>query len=318
MHACMSENTPSPPCKMTHSLPSPAYLYASLSCSQEFETPPAHSPVYDALFRDWLDTDTIVNVSDLPSHMYHHQCSTNTASHQSIVDLSPITTLSDLADVIPEEDENHPMPHSLRRVLTPPRESSESSARPRSILFEQAVPHTLQSTSAPSSPYSKPRWSPASDHSHHGGVLHARHSTTSIGSCSTVQTKIALPVKSILTRHDSGISMAATSKPTHRKKKRSPPSVKFVDAPTIYYDHGVYLSMPSPHSSPPPASDRQKIKPSRWFTRWWKRPSPSSRPVISGPYSLSSTASLVDVYSSRSPKPGKLKLLWMRVASVIR
>jgi hypothetical protein len=213
-----------------------------------------------------------------------------------------------------------PMSHRSSCPFTqiPPREGSESSTRPRSILFEPAVPHTLQSTSVPSSPYSKPRWSPASDYSHNGGVLHARHSTTSIGSCSTVQTKTTLPVKSILTRHDSGISMATTSKPTRRKKKRSPPSVKFVDAPTVYYDHGVYVSIPSPRSPSSPTPDRQKIKPIRWFTKWWKRPTPSPRPVISGPYNLSYTASLVDVYGSRSPKPGRLKQLWIRVASAIR
>ncbi|KAF9229690.1 hypothetical protein BS17DRAFT_771795 [Gyrodon lividus] len=223
-------------------------------------------------------------------------------------------------DVIPEEDDYRAMPHSLRRVFTPSRECSESSTRPRSILFEPAVSQTLQTASVPSSPYSKPRWSPVSDHFPNGGVFRARQSVSSIGSYSTVQTRSAVPVKSILTRHDSGISMATTNKPT-RRKKRSPPSVKFVDAPTVYYDHGVYPDVPPPRSPSSPTSVRRKMKPSRWFTRWWKRsPSPPPRPVISGPYHLSYTTSLADVYGSRSPKSGsgRLTQLWIRVTSVVR
>lgn len=191
---------------------------------------------------------------------------------------------------------------------TPP--IPDPSARPRSILLEPALSHI------PSSPYSKPRWSPSSDSST-GGVFRARQSVSSIGSYSTLQTRSAAPIKSILTRHDSGISMATTSKSTRRKKKRSPSSVKFVDAPTVHYDDAVYYNAPPPRSPPSPAQPR---KPTRWFTKWWKRSSiPPQRPPISGPYHLSYTASLADVYTSRSPmpKPGRLRQLWHRLTSVI-
>ncbi|KIJ68775.1 hypothetical protein HYDPIDRAFT_107020 [Hydnomerulius pinastri MD-312] len=218
------------------------------------------------------------------------------------------------------------MPRSLRRVLTPPQEYAESPSRPRSVLFESALPQSPTSVSAPSSPYSKPRYSPSSDHSPTGGVPRARQSVSSIGSCSTIQTR-TVPVKSILTRHDSGISMATTTnaKTTSRggrKKKRSPPSVKFVEAPTVHYDHGVYINTPpcSPPATLGVSGRRKRVKPSRWFTRWWKRsPSPPPRPVISGPYHLSYTASLVDVYASRSEKAGggRLKRLWVRITSAI-
>ncbi|KAH0838621.1 hypothetical protein J3R83DRAFT_6944 [Lanmaoa asiatica] len=246
-------------------------------------------------FRDSLDTDSIVNARSF--------------SNTSVSEPSPVTTLSDLPDVIPEHDEYHAMPHSLRHVLTPP--TPDPFARPRSILLEPALSQTPQ---IPPSPYSRPRWSPSSD-SPNGGVFRARQSVSSIGSCSTVQTRSAAPIKSILTRHDSGISMATTTKSTRRKKKRSPPSVKFIDAPTVHYDDAVY------HNTPPPRSPSSRgRKPTRWFTKWWKKPSsPPSRPPISGPYHLSYTASLVDVYTSRppKPKPGRLKQLWQRLTSVI-
>lgn len=145
----------------------------------------------------------------------------------------------------------------------------------------------------------------------------ARQSVSSIASCSTVYTKSApAPVKSILTRHDSGISLATT----FRKKKRSSPSVRFVEAPTGHFHHSPILPTLR-HSLPSTPSGRRKIKPCRWFTRWWKNtPGTPPRPTISGPYSLGCTVSLVDVYSSRS-KPtecGRLKRFWMRVTSVVR
>jgi len=193
------------------------------------------------------------------------------------------------------------MPHSLRHVLTPP---TPEPGRPRSILLEPA---------SPSSPYSRPRWSPSLE----GGVSRARQSVSSIGSYSTIHTRSAPPIKSILTRHDSGISMATTTMSTRRKKRRSPSSVKFVDAPTVHCDNAVYHNTP-PHS--PPFSPSERQKPTRWFTKWWKRPStPKPRPPISGPYHLSYTASLVDVHASRAPtpKPGRLKQLWQRLTSMI-
>ncbi|KAG8220125.1 hypothetical protein J3R82DRAFT_1146 [Butyriboletus roseoflavus] len=241
---------------------------------------------YEQVFKDWLETVSIVN---------------------SVSELSPVTTLTDLPDVIPEHDEYRAMPHSLRHVLTPP--TPNASARPRSILLEPVL------SQIPSSPYSRPRWPPSSDSSS-GGVSRARQSVSSIGSCSTIQTGSAAPMKSILTRHDSGISMATSTKCIRRKKKRSPPSVKFVDAPTVHYDDAVYYNAP-PRSSSSPSQAR---KPTRWFTKWWKRSSsPPPRPPISGPYHLSHTASLVDVYTSRSPmpKPGRLKELWHRLTSMI-
>ena len=194
---------------------------------------------------------------------------------------------------------------SVTFVQTPP--TPDPSARPRSILLEPTLPST------PSSPYSRPRWSPSSDGP---SLSRSRQSVSSIGSCSTVHTRSAPPIKSILTRHDSGISMATTTKSTRRKKKRSPPSVKFVDAPTVYYDNAVYHNTP-PRSPPYPPSERQK--PTRWFTRWWKKPAPPPRPPISGPYHLSHTASLVDVHASRAPKPkpGRLKQLWNRLTRMI-
>lgn len=213
------------------------------------------------------------------------------------------------------------MPHSLRHVLVslpPPSPMSPHSSFP----FSQTPPTSdhlgrsrtilLDPTLYPSSPYSRSRSSPSSD-SHNGGVFRARQSVSSIGSCSTVQTRSAPPIKSILTRHDSGISMATTTKSARRKKKRSPPSVKFVDAPTVHCDNA-----PPPRSPPSPSEPRN---PTRWFTQWWKKSStPPPRPLISGPYHLSYTASLVDVYNSRTPKPkpGRLKQLWHRLTSVIR
>ena len=150
-------------------------------------------------------------------------------------------------------------------------------------------------------------------------MTRARQSVTSIASCSTLYTKSAsAPVKSILTRHDSGISLATTTK-ISRKKKRSSPSVRFVEAPMKHHHHSPVSPTHSlPHS---PLSSRRKIKPNRWFTRWWKNtPSTPPRPTISGPYNLGRTASLVDVYSGRSrpTKYGRLKRLWMGVTSVVR
>ncbi|KAF8139914.1 hypothetical protein EV363DRAFT_1153751 [Boletus edulis] len=238
------------------------------------------SPSDEQVFRDWLETDTIVN---------------------SVSELSPVISLGDLPDVIPEHDEYRAMPHSLRHVLTPP--TPEPSGRPRSIL----------EPASPSSPYSRPRWSPSLE----GGVSRARQSVSSIGSFSTIHTRSAPPIKSILTRHDSGISMATMTTSSRRKKRRSPSSVKFVDAPTVHCDNAVYHNTP-PRS--PPSSPSERQKPTRWFTKWWKRPStPKPRPPISGPYHLSYTASLVDVHASRAPtpKPGRLKQLWQRLSSMI-
>lgn len=193
---------------------------------------------------------------------------------------------------------------SSPRPMSSLSSSAQTPPTPRSILLEPASP--------PSSPYSRPRWSPSSDGS---AVYRARQSVSSIGSCSTVHTRSTHPIKSILTRHDSGVSMATTALSTRRKKKRSPPSVKFVDAPTIHYANGVYHNSP-PRSPPSPPSERQK--PSRWFAKWWKR-SPPPRPPISGPYHLSYTASLADVHTLRAPKPkpGRLKQLWHRFTSMI-
>ncbi|KAH7883928.1 hypothetical protein F5I97DRAFT_1617038 [Phlebopus sp. FC_14] len=195
------------------------------------------------------------------------------------------------------------MPRSLRTVLAPPPALGESATRPRSVLFDPMMPQ-----SPPSVPSSA--WPSTSCHQPGTGLFRARQSVSSIGSCSTVQTR-TIPVKSILTRHDSGISMVTT----RRKRKHSPPSVKFVDAPTVHYDHGVYRNT-SPPCSPSASAARRRMKGSRWLTMWWKRsPGPPPRPTISGPYHLSYSASLVDVYGSRSPKPvpGRLKRFWIRV-----
>ncbi|KAG1841310.1 hypothetical protein DFJ58DRAFT_75109 [Suillus subalutaceus] len=72
--------------------------------SEKFEQPTYFFAPDDEILRDWLDTDTIVN---------------------SITDLSPVDTLSDLTDITPEEEEefegnNSSMPHSIRRVLVRP------------------------------------------------------------------------------------------------------------------------------------------------------------------------------------------------------
>ncbi|KAG2045232.1 hypothetical protein BDR03DRAFT_938255 [Suillus americanus] len=265
------------------------------SHSEEFEQPTYFFAPDDEILRDWLDTDTIVN---------------------SITDLSPVDTLSDLTDITPEEEEefegnNSSMPHSIRRVLTPPLECEESSSRRRSILFESPM------SSNPGMPsYSRYRSEYLQPPAHR-----ARQSVSSIASSSTVYTKSApAPVKSILTRHDSGISLATTTK-TSRKKKRSPPSVKFVEAPTVYHSHHDNSPIHSPPHSPlATPSGQSKNKPSRWFARRWWKPTPPPRPTISGPYSLAHTASLVDVYSHRS-KPtqcGRLKRFWVRITSVVR
>lgn len=263
------------------------------SHSEEFEQPTYLFAPDDEILRDWLDTDTIVN---------------------SITDLSPVNTLSDLADIAPGEEEfegNYSsMPHSLRRVLTPPLECDEFSSRRRSILFESSMPSSpgIPSYSRYRSEYPRPP------------MHRARQSVSSIASSSTVYTKSGpAPVKSILTRHDSGISLATTTK-TSRKKKRSSPSVKFVESPTVYHSHHDYLPIPSPPHSPLETPlGQSKNKPSRWFARWWK-PTPPPRPTISGPYSLARTASLAGVYNHRSQPTqcGRLKQFWVRVTSVIR
>ncbi|KIO07491.1 hypothetical protein M404DRAFT_998222 [Pisolithus tinctorius Marx 270] len=216
-------------------------------------------------------------------------------------------------DVIPEKDEYREMPHSLRRVLTPPQEDDEHATRQRSVLFDSSVSPPSSPTS-PASPYFRQRWPPTLDHSTNNGVSRARQSVSSIGSCSTVQTRTA-PVKSILTRHDSGISMATTK--TRRTKKRSPPSVKFVDPLTGHNDDS---KLSSPPCSPPLAassSSRRKLTPAEWFMKWWRRkPNPPPRPTISGPYRLSQAASLAESRAkSRKPEPGKLKRLWLRVTN---
>ncbi|KAI6159515.1 hypothetical protein EDD17DRAFT_1762278 [Pisolithus thermaeus] len=258
----------------------------------EFEKP--SSPKNDEILRDWLDTETIVN---------------------STPDPSPVTTLSDLADVGPEKDGYRTMPHSLRRVLTPPQEDGEHATRQRSVLFESPLSPPSSPTS-PASPYFRQKWLPAQDHPANSGLSRARQSVSSIGSCSTVHTRSA-PVKSILTRHDSGISMATAK--TRRTKRRSPPSVKFVDPPTVHYDCVRYSS--SSYSPPLSASSsgRQKVKPAEWFIKWWRRkPNPPPRPTISGPYRLSQAASLAESRArSRKPEPGKLKRLWLRVTNAM-
>ena len=187
-------------------------------------------------------------------------------------------------DVIPEHDEYRAMPHTLRLVLVRPSPMSS-----RSPLTLAQIPPTADSPN--------------------GRVSRARQSVSSIGSCSTMHSPSAAPVKSILTRHDSGVSMATTTASTRRKKKRTPTSVKFVDAPTVY-DH---YDVPPPRPPTPP-SER------RWFPKWCRRSStPPPRPPISGPYHLSYTASLVDAHSSRAPKPkhGRLKQLWHRLTSML-
>ncbi|KAG1749665.1 uncharacterized protein EDB91DRAFT_1244283 [Suillus paluster] len=262
----------------------------SCSHSEQFEQPNYFFAPDDDILRDWLDSDTIVN---------------------SIVDLSPVNTLSDLVDITPEEEfegNYSSMPHSLRRVLTPPLECDESSVR-RSILFESSIPPPPCTGMSSYSRYHSEQLRPS--------MHRARQSVSSIASCSTVYTKSApAPVKSILTRHDSGISLATTTK-TSRRKKRSPPSVKFVEAPTVHYNYS-----PSPlHSPLATSSIPRKDKPGRWFTRWWKNtPGTPPRPTISGPYSLGRTASLVDMHSSRSrpTKCGRLKRFWVCVTSVVR
>lgn len=218
-------------------------------------------------------------------------------------------------DVGPQIDEYHTMPHSLRRVLTPPQEDDEHATRQRSVLFESSL-FPPSSPTSPASPYFRQKWLPAQDQPAASGLSRSRQSVSSIGSCSTVQTRSA-PVKSILTRHDSGISMATAK--TRRTKKRSPPSVKFVDPPTVHYDCVRYSSSscspPLPTSSP----GQQKLNPAEWFIKWWRRkPSPPPRPTISGPYRLSQAASLADSRArSRKPEPGKLKRLWLRVTNAI-
>lgn len=218
-------------------------------------------------------------------------------------------------DVGPQIDEYRTMSHNLRRILTPPQEDDEHATRQRSVLFESSLSPPSSPTS-PASPYFRQKWLPAQDHPAASGLSHARLSVSSIGSCSTVQTRSA-PVKSILTRHDSGISMATAK--TRRTKKRSSPSVKFVDHPTVHYDCVRYSS--SSYSPPLPASspDQQKLKAADWFIKWWRRkPSPPPRPTISGPYRLSQAASLADARArSRKPEPGKLKRLWLRVTNAI-
>ncbi|KIM62202.1 hypothetical protein SCLCIDRAFT_1215263, partial [Scleroderma citrinum Foug A] len=206
------------------------------------------------------------------------------------------------------------MPHSLRRVLTPPQEDDENAGRPRSVLFESTL--VPPSPGSPNSPYFRQKWLSPQDIPANNGLCRARQSVSSIGSCSTVHTR-TMPVKSILTRHDSGISMGTTAKPK-RARKRSPPSVKFVDVPTVYYERSGYHSPPcSPSSS---SSGRQKSTPTGWFMKWWKRShSPPPRPTISGPYHLSHAASLVDHQALRARKsePGRLKRLWIRVTNAI-
>jgi len=160
---------------------------------------------------------------------------------------------------------------------------------------------------------------PGSENLQHS-MNRARQSVSSIASCSTVYTKSApVPVKSILTRHDSGISLATTTK-TSRRKKRSPASVRFVEPPMVY-NHSQLPSISSALHSSPISSGQRKIGRSRWFARWWKNtPSTPPRPTISGPYSLGRTASLVDVHTSRSrlTKCGRLKRFWIRVTGVAR
>ncbi|KIO07498.1 hypothetical protein M404DRAFT_998230 [Pisolithus tinctorius Marx 270] len=108
----------------------------------------------------------------------------------------------------------------------------------------------------------------------------------------------------------------ATTK-TRRTKKRSPPSVKFVDPSTGHNDDS---RLSSPPCSPPlaaPSSSRRKLTPAEWFMKWWRRkPNPPPRPTISGPYRLSQAASLAESRAkSRKPEPGKLKRLWLRVTN---
>ncbi|KAL4068385.1 hypothetical protein V8B97DRAFT_2009042 [Scleroderma yunnanense] len=192
---------------------------------------------------------------------------------------------------------------------TPPQEDEENSGRQHSILFESAP-------SSPNSPYFRQKWLSPQDAPANGALCRSRQSVSSIGSCSTVQTR-TVPVKSILTRHDSGVSMSTTTR-TRRPKKRSPPSVKFVDIPTVHYERSGYHSPPCSPSSPSSSPGQRKLSPTGWFMKWWKRShSPPPRPTISGPYRLSHTASLVDLRRSRKSEPGKLKRLWIRVTNAI-
>ncbi|KAG1716777.1 hypothetical protein ID866_375 [Astraeus odoratus] len=216
--------------------------------------------------------------------------------------------------VIPEQDQEQysAMPHSLRRVLTPPQEDDEDASRQRSVLFESTFFPFSSSLPSPQ------KWPLAPDNSAHSGLSRARQSVSSIASGSTVQTR-TVPVKSILTRHDSGISMATTAK-ARRTKKRSTPSVKFVDAPTVHYERSEYFTPPSSPPCSPTSSSAPKLTSARWWMKWWKKSSgPPPRPTISGPYHLSHTASLVDLHAARNrkPKPGKLKRLWIRLTDAI-
>lgn len=206
-----------------------------------------------------------------------------------------------------------PSSYTMFPYQTPPQEDDENAGRQRSVLFESTL--VPPSPGSPNSPYFRQKWlSPQEGPANN----RARQSVSSIGSCSTVQTR-TMPVKSILTRHDSGISMATTAK-SRRARKRSPPSVKFVDVPTVHYERSGYHS-PSPPCSPSSSSPgRQKSTPTAWFMKWWKRShSPPPRPTISGPYHLSHTASLVETRALRSRKsePGRLKRLWNRVTNAI-
>ncbi|KAG1848406.1 hypothetical protein C8R48DRAFT_778916 [Suillus tomentosus] len=185
------------------------------SHSEEFEQPTYFSAPDNEILRDWLDTDTIVN---------------------SITDLSPVKTLSDLASGHNTEEEEEfkgnysSMPHSLRRVLSAMNPQADAEA----YYLSPPCPQTQE--------------------------------CPLIRDTARMYTKSApAPVKSILTRHDSGISLATTTK-TSRRKKWSAPSVKFVEAPTVYHSHHAYSPIPSPPHSPlATPSGQRKSKPSRCF-----------------------------------------------------
>ncbi|KAG1893141.1 uncharacterized protein F5891DRAFT_1196766 [Suillus fuscotomentosus] len=121
------------------------------------------------------------------------------------------------------------------------------------------------------------------------------------------------PVKSILTRHDSGISLATTTK-TSLRKKWSAPSVKFVEAPTVYHSHHAYSPIPSPPHSPlATPSGQRKSKPSRCFDSSFTSspiatPSPAldaalPTPSLTAPSPAPDAASPASSLAAPSPAP---------------
>lgn len=142
----LSKNTPLPACTPPSSLPLPCALppcpclnrSVSAPSSHQMLTPSLQPDTFAQVFRDWLETDTIVNVCPLASPsrsmMSQHRILPvrlrAVPSHHpdpSPCEHSPSMTTRGLAnldrrrqDVIPEHDEYRAMPHSLRHVLVRP------------------------------------------------------------------------------------------------------------------------------------------------------------------------------------------------------